>query len=83
MVGVQQPLVGNAIVVSDGAAWRRQRAIDEPAFSHRGVPRALRRMAEAIELEEARLEGLARAPESVRLTRRPASDIKVRVRLRR
>jgi cytochrome P450 len=35
--------------VSDGAAWRRQRQMVEPAFSHMGIARAFRWMREAVD----------------------------------
>jgi cytochrome P450 len=67
MVGALQPLVGDSIFVSDGAAWKRQRAMVEPAFSHMGVSRAFHWMAEAIDAEEARLDRLARQGEAFSL----------------
>jgi cytochrome P450 len=63
MVGALEPLVGESIFVSDGAAWRRQRAMVEPAFSHMGISRAFRWMSEAIDADERKLEALARTEE--------------------
>ncbi len=59
MVGALEPLVGRSIFVSDGAAWRRQRAMVDPAFSHMAIGRAFRWMSEAVEEDEERLARLA------------------------
>ncbi len=59
MVGALEPLVGESIFVSDGAAWRRQRAMVEPAFSHMGIARAFRWMREAVDDYERHLDGVA------------------------
>jgi cytochrome P450 len=67
MVGALQPLVGDSIFVSDGPAWKRQRAMVEPAFSHMGVSRAFHWMSAAIDDDERRLEGFARGGEAFSL----------------
>jgi cytochrome P450 len=59
MVGALEPLVGRSIFVSDGAAWRRQRAMVDPAFSHMGISRAFAAMSAAADEDVARLAGLA------------------------
>jgi cytochrome P450 len=59
MVGALEPLVGESIFVSDGAAWRRQRAMVEPAFSHMGIARAFRWMREAVDDYEQHLDGVS------------------------
>jgi cytochrome P450 len=59
MVGALEPLVGESIFVSDGAAWRRQRAMVEPAFSHMGIARAFRWMREAVDDYERHLDDVA------------------------
>ncbi len=63
MVGALQPLVGDSIFVSDGAAWRRQRAMVEPAFSHMGISRAFRWMTAALDDYEAILRARAASGE--------------------
>jgi cytochrome P450 len=67
MVGALEPLVGESIFVSDGAAWRRQRRMVEPAFSHMGIGRAFRRMAQAVDDYERHLDGLAASGEAFSL----------------
>lgn len=49
MVGALNPLVGDSIFVSNGALWRRQRAMVEPAFSHMRISRAFGAMAAAVD----------------------------------
>ncbi len=48
MVGALEGLVGNSIFVSDGAAWRRQRRMIDPAFSHMRINTAFNSMAGAV-----------------------------------
>ncbi len=67
MVGALEPLVGRSIFVSDGAAWRRQRAMVDPAFSHMGISRAFRWMAAAMDDHEARLDRVADSGEALSL----------------
>jgi cytochrome P450 len=67
MVGALEPLVGESIFVSGGAAWRRQRAMVEPAFSHMGISRAFRWMAAAIDDYEAILRARAASGEAFSL----------------
>jgi cytochrome P450 len=49
MVGALEGLVGNSIFVSDGAAWRRQRRMIDPAFSHMRINQAFGAMAAAVD----------------------------------
>jgi cytochrome P450 len=67
MVGALEPLVGESIFVSDGAAWRRQRQMVEPAFSHMGIARAFRWMREAVDDYETHLDGVAARGETFSL----------------
>jgi cytochrome P450 len=67
MVGALEPLVGESIFVSDGAAWRRQRQMVEPAFSHMGIARAFRWMREAVDNYETHLDGVAARGETFSL----------------
>jgi cytochrome P450 len=59
MVGALAPLVGDSIFVSSGDAWRRQRAMIDPAFTHMRINRAFASMAAAIDDYEQRLDLLA------------------------
>jgi cytochrome P450 len=61
MVGALEGLVGNSIFVSDGAAWRRQRRMIEPAFSHMRINTAFNSMQGAVDDCEARWDDLADA----------------------
>ena len=63
MVGALEPLVGDSIFVTSGDAWRRQRRMTNPAFSHIRLNRAFTSMASAVDDYEARLEGLAASQE--------------------
>ncbi|MDX2184896.1 MAG: cytochrome P450 [Gemmatimonadaceae bacterium] len=49
MVGALAPLVGESIFVSNGARWRRQRQMIDPAFSHMRINRAFAPMAAAVD----------------------------------
>jgi cytochrome P450 len=49
MVGALEGLVGNSIFVSDGDAWRRQRRMIDPAFSHMRINQAFAAMAGAVD----------------------------------
>lgn len=64
MVGALRPLVGDSIFVSDGAPWRRQRRMIDPAFSHIRLTRAFGAMTAALDDCEARLASAARSGES-------------------
>ena len=59
MVDATQPLIGDAMFVSSGERWRRQRAMIEPAFSHMRVGHAYGAMVAAVDAFEDRLDGLA------------------------
>lgn len=59
MVGALGPLVGNAMFVSSGETWRRQRRMLDPAFSHMRLNRAFVSMTGAVDDYETRLDGLA------------------------
>ncbi len=59
MVGALEGLVGNSIFVSDGAAWRRQRRMIDPAFSHMRINTAFNSMAGAVADCEARWDAQA------------------------
>ena len=63
MVGALEGLVGNSIFVSDGAAWRRQRRMIEPAFSHMRINQAFASMAAAVDDCVTRWDELARSGE--------------------
>ena len=49
MVGALEGLVGNSIFVSDGAAWKRQRRMIDPAFSHMRINQAFHAMSGAVD----------------------------------
>lgn len=55
-----RPLLGDSIFTTNGAEWRRQRAMMDPAFAHARLEVAFPRMREAA---EAMLARLARAPD--------------------
>ena len=55
MVGALLPLVGESIFISNGALWRTQRQMIEPAFSHMRIHRAFSVMAEAVDYDPARM----------------------------
>lgn len=59
MVGALAPLVGDSIFVTSGDAWRRQRAMIDPAFTHMRINRAFASMQSAIDDYEQRLDLLA------------------------
>lgn len=48
MVGALEKLIGNSIFVSDGAIWRRQRAMIDPAFSRMRLSLAFTAMEGAV-----------------------------------
>jgi cytochrome P450 len=49
MVGALEGLVGDSIFVSDGAAWKRQRRMIDPAFSHMRINQAFTAMSGAVD----------------------------------
>ncbi|MEM0906350.1 MAG: cytochrome P450 [Pseudomonadota bacterium] len=49
MVGALEKLIGNSIFVSDGAIWRRQRAMIDPAFSMMRLSLAFEAMEGAVD----------------------------------
>ena len=59
MVGALEDLVGHSLFVSDGEAWRRQRRMIEPAFSHMRIDASFGAMAAAIDACERRLDAAA------------------------
>ncbi len=59
MVGALEDLVGHSLFVSDGEAWRRQRRMIEPAFSHMRIDASFGAMAAAVDACEARLDAAA------------------------
>jgi cytochrome P450 len=54
-----RPLLGDSIFTTNGAAWRRQRAMMDPAFAHARLDVAFPRMREAAEAMLGRLAELA------------------------
>jgi cytochrome P450 len=58
MVGALEGLVGNSIFVSDGAAWKRQRRMIDPAFSHMRINTAFASMVGAVDECETRFDDL-------------------------
>lgn len=67
MVDATEPLIGDAMFVSSGERWRRQRAMIDPAFSHMRVGHAFGAMAAAVDAFEARLDGFAASGEDFSL----------------
>ncbi|MEO1014352.1 MAG: cytochrome P450 [Pseudomonadota bacterium] len=63
MVGALEPLIGESVFVSDGATWRRQRAMIEPAFSRLRLSAAYGSMVGAVDTAEAELDRFARTGE--------------------
>ena len=59
MVGALEGLVGNSMFVSDGAAWRRQRQMIDPAFSAMRITRAFDSIAAGVDAYERVLDGHA------------------------
>ncbi|MEO1574936.1 MAG: cytochrome P450, partial [Pseudomonadota bacterium] len=55
MVGALAPLVGESIFVSNGPAWRRQRQMIDPAFSHMRINTAFDAMTAAVDHFEERV----------------------------
>lgn len=69
MVGALEPLIGDSIFVSDGAKWRRQRAMIDPAFSKMRLTRAYGAMVDAVDDYAARLRASAERDEVLSLDR--------------
>jgi len=67
MVGALEPLIGDSIFVSDGAKWRRQRAMIDPAFSLMRLNLAFASMTAAVDAYVARLDELAQSGEAFSL----------------
>jgi cytochrome P450 len=67
MVGALEALIGDSIFVSDGAKWRRQRAMIDPAFSLMRLHLAYASMTAAVDAQEARLDALADRAEAFSL----------------
>lgn len=74
-------LLGNGIIVSDGAFWRRQRTMIQPAFSRGNMPRYFAMIKDATERLAQRWDGLAQSGEPIDLTRE-ISDYALEVILR-
>lgn len=60
MVNALEPLIGGSIFVTDGATWRRQRAMIDPAFSHMRLSLAFESMHAAVQDRLAWLDRMAR-----------------------
>jgi len=67
MVNALEPLIGDAMFVSSGDTWRRQRAMIDPAFTLIRLSRAFPAMVAALDDYEARLESLAATGETFSL----------------
>lgn len=67
MVGALEPLIGDSIFVSDGAKWRRQRAMIDPAFSKMRLNIAFDAITAAIDDFETRVEATAQRGEAMSL----------------
>ncbi|MEM6460544.1 MAG: cytochrome P450 [Pseudomonadota bacterium] len=67
MVGALEPLIGDSIFVSDGAKWKRQRAMIDPAFSKMRLTLAFKAMREAVDDYVARLTDAAANSETISL----------------
>jgi len=59
MVNALEPLIGESIFVTDGAKWRRQRAMIDPAFSNLRISHAFSAMQAAVSAYLTELERLA------------------------
>jgi cytochrome P450 len=67
MVGALEGLVGNSIFVSDGEAWKRQRRMIDPAFSHMRINQAFTAMSGAVDSYLLQADRLAQSQEAVSL----------------
>lgn len=61
-------LLGNGLIVSDGAVWRRSRRMIQPAFSRQNVHRLIELMVECAELRASRWERVTEAGETLDIT---------------
>ncbi len=66
MVGTLEPLVGEPILVSAGARWRRQRKMIDPTSSHIRLNRAFTAMQAAVDTCATNPDGVAAAGTPVR-----------------
>jgi len=67
MVNALEPLIGDAMFVSSGDVWRRQRRMIDPAFTMIRLNRAFAPMAAAVDDYEVHLDGLAARGEAFSL----------------
>ncbi len=67
MVDALEDLVGDAMFVSSGALWRKQRRMIEPSFSHMRINRAFGQMKDAVDTHEAWMDELCEKGESYSL----------------
>lgn len=67
MVHALEPLIGDAMFVSSGEVWRRQRQMIDPAFSLMRLSRAFGAMAEAVDAGEPELDAMAAGAEEFSL----------------
>jgi len=61
-------LLGNGLIVSDGAVWRRSRRMIQPAFSRQNVHRLIALMVECTEIRASRWEKVAIAGGTLDIT---------------
>lgn len=61
-------LLGNGLIVSDGAVWRRARRMIQPAFSKKNVHRLIDLMVECAETRAAQWEQVAAAGKTLDIT---------------
>jgi len=61
-------LLGNGLIVSDGATWRRSRRMIQPAFSRQNLHRLIELMTLCTEKTAARWEAAAEAGETINVT---------------
>lgn len=74
-------LLGNGLIVSDGAIWRRSRTMIQPAFSRQNVHRLIPLMVECSERRAAMWERAAKAGEHINVTQE-MSDLALELILR-
>lgn len=60
LVGALEALVGQSSFVANGAVWRRQRRMIDPAFSHMRINRAFDAMQTGVDAYETQLDDAAR-----------------------
>jgi len=61
-------LLGNGLIVSDGAVWRRSRRMIQPAFSRQNAHRLIELMVQCAEARAAQWEAVAAAGETLDIT---------------